>query len=206
MPYVSKAEQERARWMTLAEAVAHVQQCDECDADAALSQLRTALGDGQIVTRWEDQRPPRAIQGMIVNPDWPGQGREYWQSMEVRGSSVLDLVGRFRTLLLLRFSVLALWAAPPAPGASRAAGEGSNVIPITEAKEARLRGGRPSAKDEVFKALDELSQENHRVRGMDPTRLAELIAEHCGKTLSEKNWAQRTVLAHIQEWRFNQPD
>jgi hypothetical protein len=52
MPYVSGAERERQRWMTVREAIGHIQRVDKCDNEAALAQLRRALGHGAIEVRW----------------------------------------------------------------------------------------------------------------------------------------------------------
>jgi len=53
MPYESKAERERPLWMTLVEAVEHVQAHlaqEGCGELAALTQLRMACREGEIST------------------------------------------------------------------------------------------------------------------------------------------------------------
>ena len=46
MPYVSKAERERAEWVKLPALVTQVQEADACDAKAARKQIRAMLADG----------------------------------------------------------------------------------------------------------------------------------------------------------------
>ena len=142
MPYVSKVEAERAHWITLAEAVAHVRNSDGCDAKAAEMQLRKALGDGALFLRWEDERPTPLMPGggATIAPDRPGRDQAYWQSAQVRAAEVFDppdgvltdagraavaarTYGRWRVLLLLRATVEALWAAAPTGQKSRRAAQ-----------------------------------------------------------------------------------
>ena len=146
MPYVSKVEAERARWMTLAEAVAHVCERDGCDAKAAEEQIRNALRDGTIQTWWGDQplQPPHGWPPEIQPDDAPsarpGRGAAYWQSAQIRGAEVFDppdsvltdagraavaagTYGRWRVLLLLRAAVEALWATAPTGQKSRRAAQ-----------------------------------------------------------------------------------
>jgi hypothetical protein len=52
MPYVSGTERERQRWMTVREAIGHIQRADKCDNEAAFAQLRRALAHGAIEARW----------------------------------------------------------------------------------------------------------------------------------------------------------
>ena len=57
MPYLSIAEKERQLWMTLPEAVAHVRSVERCELQEAQQQIRKALADGAILTRWEGNGP-----------------------------------------------------------------------------------------------------------------------------------------------------
>jgi hypothetical protein len=52
MPYISKRERERQKWMTLKEAISRIREFEGCDEAAALAQLRAALADGEIETRY----------------------------------------------------------------------------------------------------------------------------------------------------------
>ena len=49
MTYISKAERERARWMTAAEAIKHIQKADSCGRDEAWMQLSKAIADGKAL-------------------------------------------------------------------------------------------------------------------------------------------------------------
>jgi hypothetical protein len=54
MPYVSKSAEERAKWMTLCEAVAHIEIVERCSFRVAWDQLRDAIGDQAVMVRWGD--------------------------------------------------------------------------------------------------------------------------------------------------------
>jgi hypothetical protein len=138
VPYISDAKRERARWMTLKEAVAHVTEHDGCDRRSAWKQLRAAVGDRKILVRWEDQKPSHASQGgLLIPPDWPPEEGDRWedtdgaphiwdwQRVPIRGAKVFDpFTQRDRVLLLSRLDVQQIWpeqspAPPPPPEASR---------------------------------------------------------------------------------------
>jgi hypothetical protein len=52
MPYVSAAERQRQRWMTLKEALSHIQRVEKLDENAALHHLRLALAEGAVGATW----------------------------------------------------------------------------------------------------------------------------------------------------------
>jgi hypothetical protein len=52
MPYVSKAEKETSRWMTLQQGSEHVQFVDACDEDEAIKQLILAIAEGGLRAQW----------------------------------------------------------------------------------------------------------------------------------------------------------
>lgn len=52
MPYVSKAEKEASRWMTLQQGSEHVQFVDACDEDEAIKQLILAVAEGGLRAQW----------------------------------------------------------------------------------------------------------------------------------------------------------
>jgi hypothetical protein len=52
MPYVSKAEKEASRWMTLQQGSEHVQFVDACDEDEAIKQLILAIAEGGLRAQW----------------------------------------------------------------------------------------------------------------------------------------------------------
>ncbi len=169
MPYVSRAEAERARWMTLAEAVAHVCERDGCDAKAAEEQIRNALRDGTIQTWWGDQplQPPHGWPPEIQPDDAPsarpGRGAAYWQSAQIRGAEVFDppdgvltdagraavaarTYGRWRVLLLLRATVEALWATAPTGQKSHRAAQSAVESWIYDVYSNAKRDGSPPPK------------------------------------------------------------
>ena len=148
--YISDAKRERARWMTFAEAVAHVAKHEGCDRDCAEQQLRDALSGLKLLPRWEDKpiaATPRRIQpsghgGSEANPtpilDLPPDDPRFWQRTPIREGIVLDpYTRRGRRLLLLRFAVNQIWKA--------------FVSPLPEAS--RSKGGRPSKIEKVKKLL-----------------------------------------------------
>ena len=104
--------------------------------------------------------------------------------------------GSWRTLLIVKDSILQLWPEAPdlasvvsAASESGQAAENDNVGLITKAK-----GGRPSTKEEIHQALDKLSHEKgHSVKNtMHRERLAELVAKECGKLLGKtRGWARQ---------------
>ena len=61
MPYQGKEARERLRWMTPAEAVDHVVLTEHCERVVALSEIRLALGEGDIPGRWAASPLPAVI-------------------------------------------------------------------------------------------------------------------------------------------------
>jgi hypothetical protein len=58
VPYQTKAERERARWMTLTETLKRISESEACDQTAAVKEFRKVLADGnfrQFEIRWEDR-------------------------------------------------------------------------------------------------------------------------------------------------------
>jgi hypothetical protein len=137
-PYISDAERERARWMTLTELTADVTKHHR--GRPADQQIRNALGDRKLITMWEvaraDQRrrrrptdpppmshPDGVDPGPTLVPDRPPNKADFWQQARVDGDRVFDPeTGRWRTLLLRR-SVQQIWPeqlpAPPPPEGPR---------------------------------------------------------------------------------------
>lgn len=59
--------------------------------------------------------------------------------------------------------------------------------------------GRPSAKNDIFSALDELAKEDGPLS--TGKKLLSLVATRCGATIDiTEGWAVRTVQRHISEW------
>jgi len=146
--------------------------------------------------------------------DWPRilLVPAFWRDTRYRGGKVLDpTCDRWRVPLLERASVRR-WLLTdetdgrPTPGHQASDRHGTNVIALSEAREERSRGGRPSAKDEIHAMLDKLSREGRPVRTMSRSELAKKVATGCGKTLGDKRWDERTVLQHIQHWLSDHPN
>src|SRR5262249_28757007 len=111
MPYISDAERERARWMKLAEAVAHVEEYDGCDRPA-FKQLCDALGARKLRNEFEDQKWF----------DWLPERASFWQQARIRigDAKVFDPdAGEWRTLLVLKVDILRLWPITNAKGRGR---------------------------------------------------------------------------------------
>jgi hypothetical protein len=92
MPYTSKMAQERAGWMTLREALAHIEKAEPCSLKAAWRQLGEAVADREVDARW-----PHAI-GLTLG-DWddadigPPRNIRFWKSARrifIRGGVILD--------------------------------------------------------------------------------------------------------------------
>ena len=183
MPYISDAEHERARWIPLAELIAHVAKHDGCNRASALKQICDALGDRKLHIKWQSEKPIHSDPEILV-ADWPPDDARAWQAAIIRRDRVFDpWAKRWRTLLILKHSIFRLW-----PGPSAKAG------PITKVKSP----GRPSARNDIHQALDRLSQQGLGVRGTPRKELEAWVAEKCGK-----RWTLRTVQKYIPGWLEN---
>jgi hypothetical protein len=190
--------------MTLAEVIAHIAEHDGCDRRSALKQVRDALGDRRLHIKWDKERI--RVSKYILYTHRPPEGASFWKQARIRGAKVFDPeTENWRTLLILKNDVFKLWPTPSdlasvATTASESgqATENANVVPVTKAK-----GGAPSAKEEIYQALDKLSHEKgHSVKDIVPRqRLAELVAKECGKLLGKsRGWTLGTVQDHIRSW------
>lgn len=156
MPYHSRAEQERERWMTLLDAVAHIAAFDGCDRTTAQTQLIKALADGKLrPLKWEpaegDKSPlPSLGSSMLVPDDSPPQGRAWsdavidWATGRVRDDFGEYHPGQARVPLLLRQKVARLW--PPASVPSTR--DPRKPAPLTS-----RRGPRPTVRHRVEQAM-----------------------------------------------------
>jgi hypothetical protein len=115
MPYISKAEIERRRWVDLAAAIRHVKDVDGCEDQQALEWIKAAIQDGKLHYRWEDQaRPPRFSTGPTqwVPPVSDMLPDEWELDAQQR---LKDTTGRFRVLLLLKFALYSHFEQAPKP-------------------------------------------------------------------------------------------
>lgn len=142
MPYISKTQRERARWVTLAEAINHIRTIENLTRDEAWHQLRTAIADNEVLWKWDEpagvlrrENPSRSAKRSAVRPSRvPKQyNRFFWESAQIdftNGGRVLDDVGqrcppwllsvmlrdgtvRYRPLLILREAVEKIWVTAP---------------------------------------------------------------------------------------------
>jgi hypothetical protein len=83
MPYVSNADRERARWMTLREAVEHIEEVEHRGFRAAWDQLRAAIGDQKVLVRWANVSLDLSSidEGRYIEEDdVPPRERWFWKS------------------------------------------------------------------------------------------------------------------------------
>jgi hypothetical protein len=104
MPYISDAERERARWMTLMELIAHVER-EGCERSAALKQIRNALSDRKLRIKWEKE--PLRLSRYILYAHQPPEGASFWQQADIDDDAkVFDPeTENRRTLLILKNDV-----------------------------------------------------------------------------------------------------
>jgi hypothetical protein len=229
MTYVSKAERERARWMTAAEAIVQIQKVDSCGRDEAWIQLSKAIADGVVHKRWADVslepptgRPGHYFEHYADEDDVPPTSKRFWAIAWFRfsgGGRILDdptprprriqrelvLTGKlqFRPLLVLREAVEGIW-----PVASTAAADvetGNTRSDKTAGNratspEAAHTGGRPSIKDLVYETLSQLRDEG--ISMAQPQKaLAYEIAQRNGTQIGATGWSERTVIEHVSDWK-----
>jgi hypothetical protein len=192
LPYISAAELERARWMTLAEALAHVAEHDRCDRRSALKQLRDALGDGKLHYEWAKERL-RLSTYYLLYAHRPPKSANFWQRARIRGAKVFDPeTNIFRTLLILKDDIFQLW--PKRPEVASVASAGSESGQAGEATKAKGRG-RPKVEKELHHAFDRLSQQGYSVKNTPWKQLEALIDAECSQ-----KWSLRTKQKYKQSW------
>jgi hypothetical protein len=167
MPYKSKAERERENWITLPEVVAQICSGDKCDEKVARRQLVRALADGPQglgLLRWErekDDRPPPRWKTKVMTPaDTPPLGRAWskakirWKTGKVRNDWGEYKHGKWRVLLIQRFTVLRLW---PSPQPSSPDAPSDKIINLPT----RHAGGRPTERNQVCDELQKMRDEGY---------------------------------------------
>lgn len=100
MPYTSKMAQERAQWMTLVEALAHIRSSEKCSSLSAQVQLKRAIGDGDVPVKWADSHGAR---------DKPNTAQLARSQLVLSGPGLAPFGDSLRSLLFLRSAVLAIW-------------------------------------------------------------------------------------------------
>lgn len=128
MPYVSKPEKERAKWMPIADAVRHIRGVDRCTHTKAVKQLFAALRDKAIDCCWADMKPPSWGPSTLITYSDSLPNPSAWRAPKLimrRGGLVkFDSAEPARPLLLLREHVLKIW---PYPAASAEHGVGATT-------------------------------------------------------------------------------
>jgi len=129
VPYISKADRQRADWMSLVEAIAHIHVAEGCTATVAQQQLIAALSDGAIgPLRWEpapgDVNPPRIYGSSMTIPDGAPPAGSSWATATIDWATgrVRDEFGEYnhgkqRVLLMPGLTIRRLW--PLAAGIPR---------------------------------------------------------------------------------------
>ena len=196
MPYISKLDRERARWIKLTDALAHIQAAEKCDLDGAWHQLHAAIADEEVEAKWGDV--------WLDRPGGPSKFRVFRDGLNNKGTKVLDTPGRmfvprkliakarhdgrvkWRSVLVLSESVERIWGKPPPPP--------SNFPGIKPP-------GARSAKAQIEQALSEMKAQGEHVEGHQG-RLADQLATKLAKKLDkDRGWSTRTVVQHISNWQ-----
>jgi hypothetical protein len=126
MPYVPKADRNRAQWMSLCETLAFIRTADNCNRKEARKQLGEAVADHEVEARWAEY--------LNISGDWddigPLTNLSFWRSalfIFIDGGKILDDVARhdnrarlqlvrdhklrFRRVLFKRADVERTWGA-----------------------------------------------------------------------------------------------
>jgi len=221
MPYLSKAERERVRWMTLADAISQIRKVESCEREEAWIQLRKAISDGGVAVRWANVslEMSKVRPGEYVDEDdVPPTSKWFWATAWVRfsgGGRILEdprqrpkSVQRkllesglltFRRLIVLRTAVEAHW-----PVASTTAAHGETEDPRSEStsgtsKPSARTSGRPSAKGVVWSTLSQMQVEGFQM-GRPQKALAVEIARRNNTQIGDRGWSERTLVTHISVW------
>src|SRR5215472_18012600 len=100
MRYISDVERERARWITITEAIEHIIRVLACDRPEAEQQLRNAGSDGKIFAGGFG----RGVGGGRVSVTTPGRVRDdaVWQETPFNGDLIFDpFTQRYRVAALV---------------------------------------------------------------------------------------------------------
>jgi hypothetical protein len=178
VPYQTKAERERARWMTLTETLKHISESEACDQTAAVKELRTVLTDGLFIKseiRWADPvaRPFGDSGGLAIPDDTPAWVDWNKASFRLKGDgAILDKWSgyrltkkhnpRWRKLLLLREKVEKQWplSTQSLPPSETTTQSGSKVVRFISGK----RRGPTYTKSKIEEVAKRLIE-----RGRNPT-------------------------------------
>jgi len=176
MPYISKAARERARWITVREALSIIETADSCETKEAWRQLRDAIADGAVAAKWDDA----SIHGS-------GQlGRLHFKFAKLnKGGTKVRVpdrrsqsAGNHRLLMVSRESLRRSWA--------------SHAEGLSGPSPEKRGPGRGSARFAIREELNKMKSEEKDVSG-SLALLAREIAKRLGK-----NWIRRGTGALAQ--------
>lgn len=128
MPTISDAVEYQTLWITLIEALTHIQSVEKCTVIIAGAQLKRCIGQRLVPVKWADSSGPND------KPDV----RQLQRSQLVLSGPGLALSGSsLRSLLVLRRAVHATWPLPTSevPAASEAVSTVSRHLAEWEARE-----------------------------------------------------------------------
>jgi len=210
MPYKTKAERERENWLTGKEGIDRIQLSERCEPHVAWQQLQNAIADKEVAVRWDSKFSLPFDSDRPADEETPPNHESFWRNTLMRYSDgfVLDYRvyrpigdpdaftefavergGFYRPILVARRAVETHW--PIEQGSSE-------TISKRKASSAP-KGGRPSAREEIRQTLLQMKEEGV---SLNPPllALAAEVAKRNGKTFDDRNWDDRTVIAHISEF------
>jgi hypothetical protein len=100
LPPISHAIAHQTRWMTLIEALTHVQMVESCDRVVAQVHLKCAIGQGVIPAKWADSSGPK---------DKPDVTKLRRSQLVLSEPGLAPSGSSLRPLLVLREAVHAIW-------------------------------------------------------------------------------------------------
>jgi hypothetical protein len=109
LPPPSNEDADHARWMTLIEALAHIQSVEKCVSVAAQVYLKHEIGLGLIPVKWADSEGPS---------DKPDVSQLQRSQLVLSGMGLAPSGLTLRALLVLRSAVHATWPRTTSGGAA----------------------------------------------------------------------------------------
>ena len=198
MPYETKAKRERKKWLTGAEAIDHIRRSEHCNSPSAWRQLREAIADEEVPVKWDTDFKLNPVTFRYLDDDLPPNHESFWRNTPMKYSNgyVIDFVrpnskeyalkngGFYRPFLVGRGAVEKAWPlqkAAPAP---------------KNETDPPAKPGRPSGQEAIRQTISRMKEEGFNFN-TPQLALASEIAKRNGKSLGDKGWADRTVIAHI---------
>jgi hypothetical protein len=205
MPYKTRAQLERERWMTLPQVIIQICSADQCDERAACRCLRAALANGDLgPLKWERERGDRpplfGVSSIIAPTDTPPAGHEWleakfcWKTGQVRDAWGEYKPGKWRVLLISRDHVGRLWQPPRAADQAGA----TAAMNITSQTKPRKRGQAPVVSLRVMERMrQDLRVKRFTVQELHSMTEEALKAEY-GASRDTCRLARNSVLAESE--------